>query len=280
MQIFDSHQQLWNPDKFYYAWLTDVTPVRQHLPEDMPRAGEGWTLGGSMVIDGRALPEQGISEARWLNQATADHAHISGVIAYAPLENHNFHAYLEVIQRDAPHVRGVRRAVLGDDVRLMRREHFLDAVRVLPDYGMTFDLTVDAHGLSQAAEMVSHAPNVPIVIDHMGRPDTARGAFESWRYAMRSLAAFPSVHCKLSMPVIDGQVPPSLSVMRQYVESVVGLFGVERVMFGSNMPRLRLANVTYDDWVRTVLQVVELRGTDAVRRVFHDNARTFYGLDS
>lgn len=279
MQIFDSHQQLWHPEKFYYSWLQDKPDLkRPFLATDMPREGNGWTLNGSLVVEGRCLPEQGIQEARWLNGVAAEQVCIHGVIAYAPLENHNFHAYLEVIQKDAPHVRGVRRPLLGKDADLMQREHFLDAVRVLPDYDYTFDLAIDSSQLARAANIAQHAPQTRIIIDHLGRPDVQHESFEAWHYGLRTLSAYDNVFCKLSVPVLDETVSPSLSVIRQYIEAAVTLFGVERVLFASNFPRMQAIGLTYDAWVKAVLQVVEQRGKDAVQKVFHDNARTVYNI--
>jgi predicted TIM-barrel fold metal-dependent hydrolase len=65
--------------------------------------------------------------------------------------------------------------------------------------------------------------------------------------------------------------------IRPFVETVLGAFGVERCMFGSNFPVDRL----YGSYASLVAAMEELTSTlsvDERRRFFHDNAIRIYRL--
>ena len=81
---------------------------------------------------------------------------------------------------------------------------------------------------------------------------------EPWKSLIREVAQHSNVYCKLSGMITEADhknwIPDDL---RPYVEHVVGCFGLERVMFGSDWPVCLLAG--------SYAQVIEALGTILTR---------------
>ena len=117
---------------------------------------------------------------------------------------------------------------------------------LLAAHGLSFDLQCCPAQMEAAAALFSRHADVPVVIDHMGKPRklAADGGAEdlaklaSWRAGMTKLAALPHVSCKLSM--LGAAVPgwfadaAKEAVLRDLVLEMVDLFGAGRCMFTSN----------------------------------------------
>jgi L-fuconolactonase len=88
------------------------------------------------------------------------------------------------------------------------------------------------------------------------------------------------VYCKLSGMITEADhknwIPDDL---RPYVEHVVGCFGLERVMFGSDWPVCLLAGsyAQVIEALRGILKPVSDGAAEA--GVFGSNASRFYGLE-
>ena len=71
---------------------------------------------------------------------------------------------------------------------------------------------------------------------------------EQWRAALTAMAAFPNVHVKISglgmfsMGITQAQA-------RQVIRDTIQIFGVDRVIYGSNFPLEKL-HASYDDYLR------------------------------
>ena len=88
------------------------------------------------------------------------------------------------------------------------------------------------------------------------------------------MSAFPNLHVKLSGPGLFTHavtLPPA----RHCIRDVIQIFGIERVIYGSNFPleKLHASYVDFFGIYRTVMS--EYTEADQ-RKVFHDNAVKFY----
>jgi L-fuconolactonase len=120
-------------------------------------------------------------------------------------------------------------------------------------------------------------PALPIVIDHMAKPDMARDEFAAWRALMAPLAALPQVHCKLSGLVTEIGPGWRLDTLRPYVDAVLDLFGPQRVMWGSDWPVLNLA-ADYPRWADATDALLESETAEQRDAVLGGNAIRFYRL--
>lgn len=80
------------------------------------------------------------------------------------------------------------------------------------------------------------------VLDHAAKPAIAAGAMEPWAGALAELALMPNLTCKLSGLVTEARWDDwDAGGIRPYSEHVLGAFGPDRVMFGSDWPVRELA---------------------------------------
>ena len=82
------------------------------------------------------------------------------------------------------------------------------------------------------------------VLDHLGKPNIRDGGYAQWRRDIEPIAALPHVICKVSGMVTEamdaeGNFKPE--DLRRYMDTVLELFGPERLMFGSDWPVCLLA---------------------------------------
>jgi L-fuconolactonase len=147
------------------------------------------------------------------------------------------------------------------------------AVKALIDHGLVFDALVLPQHLPHQLAFATRHTRLPIVIDHGAKPRIASGHYTHWRRDMAALAALPHVHCKLSGLLTErGDQKPE--AVRPYAETIIELFGAERVMFGSDWPVMRLAG-DYQAWLDFSRDIVPAADHAAV---FGGNAVRFYSL--
>jgi len=131
-------------------------------------------------------------------------------------------------------------------------------------------------------------PELPMVVDHAAKPPLAAAwddePMRAWRRDMAALAAAPQVCCKIS-GLLTELAPPDRSSLgraterlRPVVEALLGWFGPERLMWGSDWPVLTLAG-SYADWVALSDDLLGPLSAAERAQVLHGSARRFYGLD-
>ena len=154
---------------------------------------------------------------------------------------------------DVP-VMGMEHAPLITPKGLLSDAKFRQGAAALANYGLSMDTGCFHPQLMDMAAFASAIPDVTMVLNHVGGPliigryaaDMA-ATFTEWKKGMTELARRPNVMVKLgglgqdwNYPI--GHVdPPSTSVAlaekwKPWIETTIGLFGVQRCMFESNFP--------------------------------------------
>jgi len=174
---------------------------------------------------------------------------------------------------------GIRHQVHDEsDPEWLRRADVRRGLAAVQARGLRYDLLVRARELPAAADTVAALPDLQFVLDHIAKPRIADGQDVAWREHMPALAALPNVAVKLSGMVTEADwaswTPADL---RPFVESVVGWFGVERLMFGSDWPVCLLA-ASYGAVVRGLAEALGTLSKGDEAGIFGLNAGRVYGL--
>jgi L-fuconolactonase len=178
-----------------------------------------------------------------------------------------------------PLVKGVRRLIQSEAPGFARQPEFIQGVQQLAQFGFSFDICIVHTQMSEAIELVSQCPEVAFVLDHFGKPAIADRRLEPWTTQMRTLAQFPHVWCKLSGLVTEADHQNwTVGDLRPYLEVTLDAFGPQRLMFGGDWPVSELA-ASYQQWVETADALLAALSEADRRRVFFENAQTFYRLD-
>jgi L-fuconolactonase len=137
---------------------------------------------------------------------------------------------------------------------LMMQPRFREGVGILASLGLSLDVWCFHSQLPELIDLASAFPDLPIILDHLGTPETLgiyRGredaAFAEWRAHIVELARRPNVVVKLGglgmdvAQMIGGQPERASSAVladrwRPSIETCIEAFTPARCMFESNFP--------------------------------------------
>ena len=289
MEIIDTHQHLWDLNQLPYSWTSSrPTLNRSFRPSDYQEATRDLTVAKSVHVEADVDEDFMLEETlHVLSLARSDDNPIAGVVAAARPEYDSFSEYVERIAGQRS-LKGVRRILHTEPDYISAATTFVENVKSLEDYGLTFDICVLGRQLPQAINLVKRCPNVEFILDHCGNPnlrsDAGEGEFAEWRERLREIAGLPNVVCKVSGIVVntdltgpDGPVW-TVETLRPAVEHVIACFGWDRVMFGSDWPVCVLAS-SYKQWVEALSFLTQDAGAENQRKLFYENAARVYRLN-
>jgi L-fuconolactonase len=278
LSIVDSHVHLWNPAQLRYAWL-DELPVlnRTFLPANFAAASAKANAGKIIFVECGCEPAQSLAEVDWISGLAKNEPRLKGVVAYVPLEKGEaVRTDLEKLA-DRPLVNGVRRNLQSEhDLEFCLRPEFITGVKLLAEFGFTFDVCIRHEQLRAAVELVRRVPQVNFVLDHFGKPDVRAKKIEPWATDLKTLAALPNVVCKISGLATEADWNHwQVADLKFYFERTLECFGFDRVLFGSDWPVATLAT-SYERWLETVRDFFSF-AKDAERiKLFQTNAERIY----
>ena len=203
------------------------------------------------------------------------------MVAYAPLEyGEQVRSYLDALMVHGTFIKGVRRGLPRSDRSTFDMERFIRGIQILrsTDCRSTYSAKALPH-LDMAIKIAQSVPNARLIIDHLLKPYIKEHQIEPWHTKMAQLAGFPNVYAKISGLATEAD-PASWTAadLKPYVDDALSLFGEDRVVFGGDWPPILTANSTYARWVQTALDLTTSMSASGQRKLFGDNARTFYRL--
>jgi L-fuconolactonase len=138
---------------------------------------------------------------------------------------------------------GIRHQVQSEpDPDWLRRPAVLSGLRAVAAAGLCYDLVIRPHQLPAASYAAAAVPELSFILDHAGKPPIADNQLEPWATSLRELAARPNTACKLSGLVTEAAPGAPPAAFRPYADVILGAFGPDRVMFGSDWPVCLLAS--------------------------------------
>lgn len=114
-------------------------------------------------------------------------------------------------------------------------ERAYPAWELLGELGLTMSIQTGAVGLPQVRALAKRFPNVPIILDHLGRPDVTDGPPYAAAQSLFDLAEIPSIFLKLT-PRIMGDSVSGKATPQTLFPKLVEVFGADRMAWGSNFP--------------------------------------------
>lgn len=240
ISIIDAHVHLWNPDIFNMPWLEDVPTLRrtfglQQYREQTRRL----PIVGMVYVEVGVDPRQALREAYHALELAQEETRLQAIVAAAPVElGTSVRGHLEALVALSPLVKGVRRNIQDEaEPDFCLRPDFVEGVRLLAEYGLSFDLCIRHRQLRSVVELVRKCPDTRFILDHLGKPDIKQHVLDPWREHLAQLAALPNVWCKVSGLVTEADprrwTPDDLA---PYVAYTLEVFGEDRVVFGGDWP--------------------------------------------
>ena len=203
------------------------------------------------------------------------------IVAHAPLEQGKaVEPLLERIVRSSSKVRGIRRILQSerDPGELLRSSGFMEGVGLLPRFGLHFEITVTYTQMDPVLDLVQRLPQVPMILDHCGKPGIRHGQLDVFKDHVRALARHPNLHCKLSGLTTEADHERwSDAQLLPYIDTALQAFGPGRLLYGSDWPVCLLAS-SLGRWIGVLDQALQGCYAADRRSIFRDNANALYRL--
>jgi len=269
--VIDAHQHFWLLKDRAGGWPPPALSAihRDFLPADLVPHLAGVGVEGTVLV--QSLPS--LEDTRFMLGLAEQNPFILGVVGWVDLKATDAAAIIAELAK-APKLKGLRPMLQDLPADDWIDDETLDpAIDAMRSAGLVFDALVLPRHLGPLEKFARRHPDLPVVIDHGAKPEIAEGRYSEWRAAMARLADLENLSCKLSGFLTEkGTQQPE--AIRPYAETILDLFGPERVIWGSDWPVLDLAG-DYAGWFAQARAIVP----EAAReKVFGGNARRFYKL--
>ena len=231
--IVDTHVHLWHPEQLRYPWLAEVPTLnRPYLLKDYIAAYGELEIESIVFVQCDTHPDDGLKETAWVTSLAAVDPRIQGIVAWAPLEEgKQVASFVEKLAENRL-VKGIRRLIQSESVDFCVQPDFVNGVKTLSRYGLSFDLCIFHPQLANAIRLVEQCPHVQFILDHIGKPDIKNQLFDPWKQEIETLAAFPNVHCKISGLVTEANLEAwTPADLQPYIEHVITRFSVLIVLY-------------------------------------------------
>ena len=276
--IIDSHQHFWKYDPVRDAWIdTSMDSIRKDfLPKDLLPILKANKIDGCIAVQA----DQSETETEFLLQCAEKNPFIKGVVGWVDLRNPSVDEDLEKFSEHDKFV-GVRHVVQDEpDPRFLLGTDFLNGIRQLAKYNLTYDILIFPHQLQAACELVKVVPDQLFVLDHMAKPDIEHHNISDWKRDFDELAQHENVVCKLSGLVTEAH----WNVWHQrdftpYLDAALDAFGPERLLYGSDWP-VCLLSAEYAEVLCIANSLIDRMSLDEAKAVRGTNTLQFYGLQA
>ena len=278
--MLDTHHHLWSYNADDYPWIPANTPLAQnHLLLELKEATSLAGVTGTIAVQARQTNEESASLLKIADQSDL----IRGVVGWIPLVSANVDEDLELFS-DNPKFVGIRHVLQDEPDAYFLRDDFHRGLSKLPAHDLRYDILLYQHQIPVATKLVDRQPELGMIIDHIAKPKAQKGRVEhEWRSGMKELAKRENIlGVKFSglateFPKEDEIDPDTI---RAYFEETLEIFGVERVMFGTDWPVCLLRLDSYKQWADTVIILTSSLSGDEKDLILEKNGETAYQLKS
>lgn len=278
--IIDTHLHLWDIGKLNYPWLDNVPSIKKTLLiEDYQEATKNLQIEKMVFVQCECLAEQKLQEIEFVKEQARKDNRIQGMVAYAPLEQgRGVSKLLEGFYHD-PFIKGVRR-MYDDRPEICYSSSFLEALNLLPEYDLSFDISIKPSSLKATIKMLADCPHTKVVLDHLGKPNIKDQALPEYIKYMETLASFPNVVVKASGLITEADWQDwKAGELAPYIEHAINCFGYDRVLFGGDWPVVLLAG-SFEGWLNALLEILSFASREELLKIFYYNAMSTYKLQT
>jgi L-fuconolactonase len=277
MNKIDAHQHFWNYDKDALPWINDdMVVLRQDfMPPELKTEMDTTSFDGCVAVQAVQTEE----ETNFLLDLANQYDYIKGVVGWVDLQDISVKSRLSHFSK-YPKMKGVRHIVQDEpDDEFLLNPDFMQGVKSLPEFDLTYDILIFEHHLPVALQFVSYLPGCRLVVDHLAKPLIAEGELTPWQQNMRSMGRYQNVYCKLSGMVTEADLenwkPDDFTA---YLDVAFEAFGPEKLMLGSDWPVCKLA-AEYTQVMEVFDRYLEQFSEEEKAMIYGQNAIDFYQLE-
>jgi L-fuconolactonase len=274
--VVDSHHHFWDLSLFKYPWMPSGDSVlkRSYSPADLAPLLREAGVDKTVIVQAH----QSVEETRWLLKVARQTPFVAGVVGWVDLTDPRVGHTLDELQAD-PLFKGVRHIWHDEpDDGWLARPAAICGLKEVAARGLAYDFLVRPQHLKYVPLIMEAVPSLRAVIDHIAKPDIKNKMVEPWLSDLRRVANIPGMMCKVSGMVTEADHKNWTSGdLRPYMAHILGMFGWDRLMFGSDWPVCLLAG-SYSQVIEAARANLVLLQAHEKEAVFGGNAVMFYGL--
>ncbi len=273
----DSHHHFWELSRFDYDWMPDGDNIlrQDYLPEDLEPILRSNQIDKTVLVQAH----ESLEEATWFLELASSNDFIAGVVVWVDLVDPMVGNVLDNLMKHNKFA-GIRHGVEHDpDQAWLTRDASIRGLKQLAVRGIPYDVLTRPHQLKYIDQLADKIPDLKMVIDHISKPPIASGKLEPWASEISKVSEIPGIYCKISGMVTEAD-PKSWDTghLRPYVSHILEIFGVDRLMFGSDWPVCLLAS-SYEGVVASAQESLGSLGAEDKTKFLGGNAIEFYKLD-
>jgi L-fuconolactonase len=274
----DAHQHFWTIERKDYGWLTPARGIMyaDYLPEHFQAYLEKYQWDRTIVV--QAAPT--LEETEYLLGLYDQHEFIAGVVGWLELDcpQQQFKEQYDRL-KEHPGFIGFRPMIQDLIDPWIMRPRVMRNLAVVERDSFPIDLQLRPRLLPYMLQAMEQLPGLRAVVDHAAKPFVAERVIEPWKEHMMQLASYPNVFCKVSGLVREAdQLHWKWEDLVPYVSVLVGAFGQERLMFGSDWP-VCLETASYEATYEAIQKAMPGSMSEAELASFYgENALRFYSI--
>lgn len=276
--IVDAHQHYWQPARGDYGWLAEAPPAlrRAFLPADLRAERAAAGVHHSLLV--QAAPSE--AETRYLFELARQDAAVLGVVGWVDLDAADADARIDaLVAAGGGLLRGLRPMAQDlPDPGWLAHPALDRPLDRLAAHDLAFDALVAPAQWPALLARLERQPQLRVMLDHAGKPAISPAGFRRWAGWIDTLAAIPSVHCKLSGLLTQLEPGADADAIEPFVAHLFERFGAARLVWGSDWPGLTL-RAGYAEWLHLAQALTTRHAPGRQADVFARNAVRFYALD-
>ena len=271
----DAHQHFWQYDPVKGAWITDEMQVirQDFMPGDLKPLLDSHDIDGCVAVQA----DQSERENEFLLELTEQNTWIKGVVGWLDLKADDLTDRMEHYQQ-YDSFKGVRHILQAEPEGFMTDPKFIKGVAQIGASGMTYDILTTENQLEEAIDFVKALPEMPLVIDHISKPNIAQASYDHWAKHMLKLSEFQHVNVKISGMITEADWKEwRVKDIKPNVDFCLENFGPERLMYGSDWPVCLIAG-EYDQVIYAIKACLAELSISEQEAIYGKTASLFYKL--
>lgn len=272
--IIDTHIHLFDterPGGVPWPPKSNAALYRPALPARYRKIAEPLGIVGAIEVEASPLVE----DNQWVLDVAKDETILVGTVGHLEPGEPDFRKQLERFRKNRL-FRGIRFGNLWErDIGdVLGNAQVVADLRALADADLTMDVAnPNPKLMDSVVRMTDRAPSLRVVLDHVPQMDPKPA-----EASLRELSQRPQVFMKGSSVLrrVEGRVPEDLAFYRERLDQYFGMFGEDRIVYGSDWPNS-------DNWgpyplvLGIVREYFTAKGPAVAEKYFWRNSVAAYG---
>jgi L-fuconolactonase len=278
--IIDAHIHVWDINHLDYQWLEQFPKLnRTFLLSDYNTAIGNANIEKFIYVQCECHPSQYLEEIKWIERIAKNDQRLAAIIPWAPI--HSGKAVINTLEsfHSNQKIKGVRQIIQNQaEMDFCLKPQFIEGIKLLGEYNLHFELTISPEQFPSVIKMVEQCPETRFILDHVGNPNILNNEIRPWKDHIKAFSETGNHYCKFSNFVCNADLNNwNIDDLKPYSDHIIETFGPDRLIWGSDWPHALRAS-SWSKWFDTAIVLTEGLSKEVLKKIFYDNAKTFYNL--